>query len=610
MLGVALLPESKFLAAIPLKKVESEFTATKDQPFSIVNSAPKVCKRFAGLYISEVERRDSMLPMALRLLRVDTRAIDFLVDATNYTMLDRGQPLHAFDADYITSKKIEPRMAKEGETLVLLDGTEITLTNKDLVITDGKKPLALAGIKGGRATGVNPCTKSLFVEAANFDATSVRLSAARHKTRTDASARFEKTLDPNENVKGIQAFVKVLENAGVVCKYAPKIISVGAEKKLVVIKLSHNFIVQRIGTELKKGFVKKSLESLGMSVQETKTGYSVTVPTFRSTKDVTLKEDIVEEVARLFGYKNIPLELPIFPSQSVLQDHVSRKFLIKQFLAFDAGMREVENYAVADNDFLKKINWKIENGITLANPLSEQRETMIDSLVPHLLSNVETNMANHDSLRFFEAGPVWKIRKGIVREDKKLAGVFYDKKTIDFYASKQALVKLFAALDLDVTWQKVSSALQWASKYQTADLILNNKKIGQCGVVSNKIMTRFGQGEAVAFEIDLDALCIKKNEPKKFAHLSKYQATKLDISMMLPLSVTVANITEVINSADKRIVDVQLRDIFQKADWTDKKSVTMRFVVNDKTQTLSKEALDSVYELVTKAVTKQGGEIR
>ena len=137
-----------------------------------------------------------MLWMAIRLLRVDTRPIDFLVDATNYAMFDTGQPIHAFDADFITSKTIEPRFAKKGEKLTLLDGVKLELTEKDLVITDGHQPLALAGIKGGLDSGVTPKTTSLLIESANFDATSIRLSAARNKTRTEASARFEKNIRP------------------------------------------------------------------------------------------------------------------------------------------------------------------------------------------------------------------------------------------------------------------------------------------------------------------------------------------------------------------------------------------------------------------------------
>lgn len=609
MLGIELLPESESLASFSFEKVDQKFIATKDQPFSIINSAPKICKRFSALYVSEVQQRDSMLWMAIRLLRVDTRPIDFLVDATNYAMFDTGQPIHAFDADFITSKTIEPRFAKKGEKLTLLDGVKLELTEKDLVITDGHQPLALAGIKGGLDSGVTPKTTSLLIESANFDATSIRLSAARNKTRTEASARFEKTLDPNQNVKGIQCFIKLLQNAGLKCEHAQKIISVGPETQPLTLKVEHDFIEKRLGVELKKEFIIKALTSLKMNVTESEGIYSVIVPTFRSTKDITIQEDIVEEVARLYGYKNIPLNLPKFSSAAVLQPHISRMFLLKNFLAFDAGMREVENYAVADNDFLKKINWKLKNGLHLANPLSVDRETMIDSLIPHLLSNVTDNMANSDELSFFEGGSVWQVEDKKIDEQKVLAGIFYHKKEIDFYDVKVKLQRLFEALQISVLWKKAKEPKQWASKYQTADLVLDGKVIGQCGVVTKRITARLG-GDMVAFEIDSSALCRVQEITKCFKPLPKYQATKLDISMMVPTTVTVEKITHSISSADKRIYGVQLRDIFKKADWKDKKSVTMRFVVQDETKTLSKDDLDGVYKAVEKAVVKEGAEIR
>jgi phenylalanyl-tRNA synthetase beta chain len=609
ILKVELLSESNVLADVELEKVATKFKATENQPFSIINSAPDICKRFSALYVSEVERRDSVLWMAIRLLRIDTRSIDFLVDATNYTMFQTGQPIHAFDADFIESKTIEPRFAKEGENLTLLDETELKLTKEDLVITDGKKPIALAGIKGGLRSGVTPQTTSLLIESANFDATTVRLSAARHKTRTDASARFEKTLDPNQNVKGVQCFIKLLQNEGVKCIHAPKIISVGDNTEPLTITIEHSFITKRLGVELKKDFIISALTSLGMEVTELNEVYSVIVPTFRSTKDITIKEDIVEEVARLYGYKNIPLNLPKFTSVAVLQPHIDRMFLIKNFLAFGAGMNEVENYAVANNDFLKKINWKLKNGLHLANPLSVERETMIDSLIPHLLSNVTDNMANNDELSFFEVGSLWQVNNKKIEEEKVIAGVFYHKKEIDFYEVKAKLQRLFDALMVSVTWRKAKSPAQWASRYQTADLFINEKLIGQCGIVTKRITARLG-GDMVAFECDINALCYAQEETKCFKQLPKYQATKFDISMMVQTAETVADISEAIASADKRIYNVSLRDIFKKPDWKDKKSVTMRFVVRDENQPLSKDDLDGVYKAVEKAIAKKGAEIR
>lgn len=612
ILDITLIPESQFLTKIPLIQETEKFKASKEIPFSISINASG-CNRFSALYIDDIAWQPSDLVMASRLLRLDNRPIDLFVDATNYTMLDMGQPLHAFDADKLAGKTIEPRQAKSGESLELLDGTRLKLIKDDIVVADTEGPLALAGIKGGLSSGVTPQTNSMLLEAGNFDATAVRLAATRHKVRTEASARFEKSLDPNQNVLGIMRFIKVLEAAKADISYTPKIVSLGSVAKTGTIKVPHDFIENKLGTSIEPAFIKKALEKIGFEVKDTKGIYTVTVPTYRATKDIKIPEDIVEEVGRFYGYGSLPLELPQItstPEKDTTTDHID---LIKQMLATSAHMHEVQNYGFFDNEFLKQINWKLNRPVKLANSISEQRTVLATCLIPGLLQNIAENKGSKDELRFFEWARVWRTNeknKNKVDECRVLAGLFYKRKgDVDFYDAKVNLEELFTALGLTIEWKKATNPAQWASKYQTADLFYKGKNIGNAGKIAKAKLSTIGGGDAFGFELCGDFLVDFKHDVIKFKELPKYQATSLDVSVMVPSKVAVADLEAAIEKADERIFDVALQDIFVKDDWKDKKSITLRFFVRDN-KTMQKTDIDAVHAAVEKALRKQGAEVR
>jgi len=610
LLGKPLRPEKDFLVPLSILSFEDSYKATPEFPFALKKSDSKICNRLAALYVESVSHQACSVWMASRLLRVQARSIDCLVDATNYVMFDMGYPMHAFDANAFAMPCLEARMAKAGEQLTLLDGSTVTLTPDDLVIADGTTPLALAGVMGGRQTGVSSKTTAMVIEAGHFDATAIRLTAARFKQRTDASARFEKTLDPNQNVVALQRYIKILKDEKVSLKFSNTIVSLGKELQPRVIEFSHEFIQQRLGITLSPAFVKKSLSSIGMSVVRVGKGYTVTVPTFRSSKDVTIPEDIVEELLRLYGFDNIPLSLARINAAPTISTAVPKVRLIKNHLAFHAQMKEVENYMLYDNDFLKLIKYKIASGVRLANPLSEQRDTLVTSLIPHLLQNVHINMANHDALRFFEWARDWSLSGDKVVETRRCAGIFFDKKDIDFYEIKEQLATLFTALSMPVEWRKSTAVPVGGHKHQTADLYCGSERIGFVARVSQKVFSLVGAGDAWIFELNGDLLLEYSPVEQRFVSLPKFQASWLDISMMVPLSVAVGTLKAAIKKSDVRIFEVQLVDVFKKDEWKDSKSITMRFGMRDASKTLSKEDIDAGIQAVHKAVQQEGAQIR
>lgn len=612
ILNLKLKEEHLFLSDVPVKEYGD---AQKGQTAhcTVRIDVPKQVKRFGALAIPRIDHTPSLLWMAHRLLRVDSKPIDTLVDVTNYVMLDMSQPMHAFDAACIESNMLEPRFAKDGDELTLLDDDNIKLTHEDLVITDGEKPIALAGIMGGASTAVSGATRSLILESANFDATMIRRSSVRHKKRTDASARFEKSLDPNQNVTGIKRCIKLLEEAQISFERDDEIISLGERSPEIKISISHEFIEKRLGVPLQADQVVDILTNLQFEVGLGEGDlYEITVPTFRSSKDITIKEDIVEEVGRFIGYGSIKRVLP--SKQCSVSDltHVYRLRCMKSFLAETGHMRELCNYALYDEAFLDLMDWDPQQKLEVKSPVSENARRPVTSLVPHILKAIHENAQEHHYLRFFEWGRTWQLDTAIT-EKKSLSGVIYaQKESVDFYDGKALLTQLFEMLNMEVTWRKVNRPEQpWFAPYRTADIMLGDQVIGRAGIVNFGLLHQLiDRGHAFVFELDGDALLSYQEPIEMYVPTSKYPDVERDISMLVPKDATVEEVTNIINQSDPSIVAVQLIDFFEKEEWVTQKSLTMRFVLHDDRKTLTKAEVDAVYDRVIVALTNLGAEIR
>lgn len=612
LLDLKLKPESLFLDPITVKEL-GDAKEGRTEHCTIKMERTDSIKRLGALAITHVDYRPSLFWMMHRLLRVDSKPIDAIVDMTNYVMLDTSQPMHAFDAGCIPSHTLEARFAKQDEPLTLLDGQEVKLTNQDLVITNGQNPIALTGIMGGASTAVSSVTRSLIIEAACFAATTIRHTAARYKHRTEASARFEKTLDPNQNVIALKRFIHLLKDAQISFTSDDAILSLGPVVPNLKISISHEFIEKRLGISLGADAVIKILTNLefGVTLSEGDQ-YEITVPTFRSSKDVTIKEDIVEEVGRFVGYGSIP---PILPSKQCAASDLTAVYRVRQMKAFIARvgcMRELNSYALYDESFIDLMRWDPKQSLEVQFPVSENMRRPINSLVPHLLKAVHENAQEHHSLRFFEWGRIWDLDTEI-HERKKLSAIIYEQKEpVDFYAGKALLEELFDNLGMEVTWRKVDKPEQpWFAPYRTVDIMLEDRVIGRAGIANFALLHQLlDRGDAFIFELDGDALLAYEKPIPLYVPTSKYPEVKRDISMMVPKEATVDQITDVIVQADKSIVAVQLVDFFEKPEWTTQKSITMRFILHDERKTLTKAEVDVVYDRVIAALTNLGAEIR
>jgi phenylalanyl-tRNA synthetase beta chain len=616
ILDIPLKPLSSFLTPFPVNHTTDEIVATQENPISIRVESHQAYKRIAALYVPSVKQRASSLWMMHRLVRVNSKSIDALVDATNYVMFDIGQPMHAFDAHALATKKLVFRMGNQGEQLKLLDGEEVAIEPTDFVVTDGVKPLGLAGIMGGSSSSVGPGTTALFLESGCWDAATIRRTATRLKKRSEASARYEKTLDPNQTVLAIQRYIHVLHEEKIVFTSASTMVSVGTIAQEERIDVEHSFLEKKLGVKLDAAFIERVLVNLEFNVQASSVGndtiYSVIVPTFRGSKDIKIKEDIAEEICRFYGFLNIPQELPQKITKPGSTDAVYRVRMLKRLFAEVGLMRETQNYAFYDEEFLASAGLHFTDVVTLKNPVSEQAKHLVTSLIPHILKNVVHNGADNDQLRFFEWARMWHQHEGKVIERRSLAAVIFDKKNpVDFYAVKQMLTQIFDALHLSVRFVSCAPApAKWYMPYKTAQVMVGDQSIGYIGCVNQFFFNKLLPGDAFIIELDGDFLLNFKPEEIKFMQASKYPAIERDISLFVPVTTTVDTLTTLIKKADTKISAVTLVDFFEKKETAENRAVTFRCVITDHHKTLTKEEADTIMAHVISAVAAVGATVR
>lgn len=623
LLNLPLKDAAGFLAQNEILCFDQKSKILPKCPIIIENKTEKTCTRFSGLYFKSIENRPSNPFIVSRLLKVGSRPINGIIDMANYLMLDWSQPVHAYDVAKIDGQKIIIRMAKPGEKLLLLDGVDIELTHGDMVIADEKKPLCLAGVMGGVNSSVDQNTQSILFESATFDAATVRRSAFYHKTRTDSSARFEKTIDPNQSPEAILRFIYLLKKYNINAEYSDQIVSIGHAIKGFDLEIEHSFFEKRVGVKFSEDAVVKVLEKIGFKVEiksreRADTLYSITVPSFRGCKDIKIKEDILEEVLRFYGFDKVPLTLPCLQKIPFDFGAVTRLRKIKNYLVGGAKMTEQQNYSFADEEFLSEIDLKMDATPRLLNPVSQNNVRLVDSLVPTLFKNIKHNHVHRDTLSFFEFGRVWSIKDKKISERKSLAGIFFSKrKKINFYECKQQIVNLLEVLDFDVakiSWKKIHGAEKhWYSKSQSANIILHDKNIGKIGNADTFFLSKLKIHDgcsAFVFELDGDYLLTGDAKIKRFSAVSKFPESYFDLSFMTPLSLKFIDVKYVIEKSSTIIKTVELIDLFEKDDWVDARALTFRVWVERFDRNLEKSEIDETMQQAINNVTALGAKLR
>ena len=613
---------------LPLKKIEP-YTADVQSDFKVEINDPDRCTRYIGVEMSGVEVKPSPYQMQNRIWKAGMRPINALVDITNYVMLATGNPTHAFDADN-TTDHIVVRHAVEGEKLILLNDHELTLCADDLVITDSEGPVALAGVMGGAKDSILPKTRRVILEVANFESTGIRRTALRYDTRTEASSRYEKAVDPERceqalalSMQYFQELYPELTVTGFCDKYVKKL-----ERAQIDVSLA--WLAKRLGKNLSNEVIQKKLELLGFDVEISGDNMHVTAPTWRSTGDISIKDDVMEEVARLYGYDNFEATSFTTAFEGAInqkdQDLLRR---IKEYLAIRCGMQEVYTYPWMNDVFVNAVLQSTEGVLRLSTPPAPDLSYIRSSLLPNLCEAVVKNERYFNDFAIFEEAQVFFDRNytaaydetELLPEQKRHIGAAFASSVKDitelFREAKGVLEYMPRYTHMEGFEFRKEEKPVWADNVVWMNIFRGGEKIGDMGLVAKKVSMDCGikNLSVMLFELDVTKLVPLKSRTNRFTHLAEYPETDYDISMLFDSDAAWADIYDAImgqKKASALLKDAAFVDEYRGKQIPEgKKSVTIRLTIGSSEKTLTSQEIESAANQVMKKLGKKmGAELR
>ena len=590
-----------------------EVSSAKTFPVSVDNT--QACPRYIGRVIEGVNVA-AVTPvwMQEKLRRSGLRSLGPVVDVTNYVMLELGQPMHAFDLDKLTGG-IKVRTAKQGEVLTLLDSQEVSLTDESLVIADESGPLALAGIMGGEASSVTDNTQNLFLESAFFTPTAIAGRARSYGLHTDSSHRFERGVDPELAAKAMaRATALLLSIAGGKAGEVVEVVSAADLPKPATILLRSARIKRVLGIEIAAAIVEDQLSRLGMTLETVEGGWQVTVPSFRF--DLSIEEDLIEELGRLYGYDKLPKTRP---QGTVLTTSISEKTIAVQRLQnnlVDRGYQEAITYSFVDPAVQKHLANTDELGIPLANPISADLSIMRTSLWPGLVQALVHNVnRQHTRVRLFEVGRVFSGTIDQVEQHRHIGGIACGSRYAEQWSEKQRDIDFFdvkadveALLALGGHHDARFVAEQHPALHtgQSARIYIGEQAVGWLGAIHPKLNKALDLNtRAYVFELSLSALL--EAEVPKFEAVSKFPAIRRDLALLISNTVTAGKIKDCLNGIESDILkEIQLFDVYS-GDGVEQgmKSVALAFHMQHADRTLMDDEVNSLMQSMIEHLEQQ-----
>ncbi len=567
----------------------------------------EACPRYTAQIINKIKVGSSPKWLQQILETCGLKPINNIVDAANYVMLETGQPLHAFDFDKIQS--IVVRRAAKGEKIVSLDNEKYDLNENILIIADGKYPLAIAGIKGGKRAEISETTRNIILEAANFDYQAIRTASRRLKLKTDASLRFEHGLDPNLAGFALQRLAGLIQETakGKAVKntadiYPQKILP----KK---IKLDLNYVQKLLGIDITVKEIIAILKSLEFKIitQNQNKELMVEIPTFRL--DINIAEDLIEEVGRLYGYENIKA---VFPTTALIPPHRNEELFwennIKDILK-GIGFCESYNYSFISAEQVKAFSFEQARLPEIKNPASVEQKYLRPGLIPNLLKNVEKNLDYFDEIKIFELGKIFSRTAGSVREKKMLTTVIAQKrsKTEQFHQLKGIADLLLNRLGIADVWYneyQPSSKDIWHSK-KCAEIKIGDKKIGFLGEISPQFLSVLKiKAKAAVVNFDFHLLKEIALEECDYRPISRFPATIRDIAVLVPKTIKIIDVLNKINIGGGKLVrDVDVFDIYEGISET-KKNLAFHIIYQADDRTLTAKEVDKIQNNIITTLEK------
>lgn len=571
-----------------------------------------LCYRYSCISFKNISRNVSPVNMRIRLYYCGMRAINYLADLTNYLMLEMGQPMHAFD-----SRKVEKIRVKRFENdfdFTTLDGVERKVDTNTLMICNGDTPVAIAGIMGGLDSEIVDDTTCLTLESATFDAASVRKSSSRLSLRTDASMRYEKSLDPELTVKAIARFIKLLStyDSGV------EVISRVSDEYVykyddITLNFNKAYVNRYTGIEISNETIVNTLTSLGFGVTNKGDDFTVNVPSWRGTKDVTLKADIIEEITRIYGYDNFQINTtraPLYPVRAFLEKSVED--LIKDVLVKRYSLHEVHSYIWAYADEYKKLGIEIEDNIKILNATNPNIETIRKSIVPTQLCQLKVNTGYAKEFGIFEVGRVALGIKedGLVDERKMLTASLFsrdkDLETLYFDA-----VNMIATLSDDIKHKKITLVAAEATKNYIHPknynaITCDGVTLGYIGIVHPTVAKKIDKkASMVFFELDVVKFAEIGKADIKYEETSKFPSIDVDLTFVTDTYKPIADAIAKVNS--ELIKREKLVGTY--ADETGK-SITVRLTFSHGERTLTKDEVMAIVDEIIAILKDSGIELK
>ncbi|MCF7795919.1 phenylalanine--tRNA ligase subunit beta [Patescibacteria group bacterium] len=573
-----------------------------------------LCQNYTAVVIENIELKESPYWLKKELYLLNQKPINNIVDLANYVMYETGQPLHTFDAGKV-SNKIYIREAKESEKIITLDDKEEKLDNSMLIIADSIKPIAIAGIIGGKDSGVSSYTKSIILESANFDGISIRKTSSKLNTRTEASARFEKQQDPNLCNIGFIRYINLLSEISDSNIKIQEIKNIKnfEENETGIIRIDKDFINKKIGKDFTDKEIKNILTKLKFEVSENKNEYIITIPTFR-LEDIKIKEDVVEEIARIYGYNNIK-QTPLYSEINPIINNNLRRLekKIKNIL-IGCGYNESFSYSFLSKKDLDLFEIKEEDLIKVKNPLSKDAEYLRDNITIGQIKNLLKNIKNEKEIKLFEISRVFDSKlknkyKNLPYQNYHLSCLnFIEKGENNIYKIKNILEKIFDTEKIRFYYQNTKNVPNYLHPERSIDIMIGQNKIGFLSEIHPKILSKLKIKDRVGvFEIDFEFFEeFSKRKNIEYKEFSKIQESNMDISVVVKEKINWQEIRECVQKTSKNITKIKVFDVFKNEKiGEDKKSISFNMTFGNFNKTPKSEDIEKIWKDVLENLKRE-----
>ncbi|CAM5201784.1 Phenylalanine--tRNA ligase beta subunit OS=Ureibacillus acetophenoni OX=614649 GN=pheT PE=3 SV=1 [Ureibacillus acetophenoni] len=624
MLGVAYEVAAILSDEVKLPEIKYPTSAESAESYIKVSTEePELNPLYAAKVVKNVKIAESPLWLQHYLMAAGIRPHNNVVDITNYILMEYGQPLHAFDYDSLKSKEIVVRLAKEGEKIVTLDNQERTLNSHNLVITNGVEPVAVAGVMGGANSEVTSETTTVVIEAAYFDGFSVRRTSKELGLRSDSSARFEKGVDPNRVLLAAERAAQLLSELAGGEVLEGTVLVDQLDKTPTRVVVSPDFINTRLGMKISLEEMLSILHRLQFDVEAANGLLIIDAPTRR--QDIKIEEDIVEEIARLYGYDEIPMTLPEGTvSVGGLTPYQAKRRTVRNVME-GAGLLQAVTYSLTSEELSQKFALKIEDTTKLLMPMSEERTTLRQSLIPHLIEAASYNVARKaDSVALYEVGSVFlgKTEEELPYEEEHLAiiltGKWVDnawqgeKRPVDFFVAKGIVEALFEKLGLTDRVSYEKGSVDGLHPGQTANVLLDGERVGIIGGLHPAERKNADLKETFVAELNLYAIINATTESLVYIPVPRFPEITRDIALVLDREKPAGEIVSVIRGAGTKLLkDVKVFDVYEGEKMeVGKKSVAFSLTYFDSERTLTDEEVTNAHNKVLKALEAAGAEVR